>query len=342
MQALVTHGPLYIGFQVLSSFTAPSAFTYTDYIYMHDNATGTSRGGHAVCIYGWGTSTIKASGSSTGSSSTRGARGASPAPAEDPHRAWPRHRRHRVAWRVDDSSRPLGRCHRPTKSRTTVSAEPAAGAAVAAPPPARRRRRRQIRPAAAASAQPPAPRPRWRSADPPSAAAARGAQYAGTTGRQHGLRLGTPEPARHPTCRPFNAGSDDRRYRGRLCHRPTAREIRPRPPTRWLPAHHRPRQYGTRRRGGSVDHALPLGLNGKTFMGIIASRLAVAGTLDLDADIRTYYPAYTLPSTYYVCPDGGPAWGLKRSWVVDAAEPIDQPEAAAVRLLLCRPALSSQ
>ena len=55
-QAIVTHGPLYIAYNVLQSFTNPQAWAAHDYVYMAANATGSRRGGHAVVVYGWGTS----------------------------------------------------------------------------------------------------------------------------------------------------------------------------------------------------------------------------------------------------------------------------------------------
>jgi len=55
MQAIVDNGPMYISFDVLSSFSSPSTYANQDYIYMSTDATGTKRGGHAVVVYGWGT-----------------------------------------------------------------------------------------------------------------------------------------------------------------------------------------------------------------------------------------------------------------------------------------------
>jgi len=56
MEAIKLHGPLYIAFKTYTSFTSPS--DWTEYIYREPAAgLGTDRGGHAVVVYGWGTST---------------------------------------------------------------------------------------------------------------------------------------------------------------------------------------------------------------------------------------------------------------------------------------------
>ena len=57
-QAILTHGPLYIAFTVLASFASPQRFASTDFVYMGANATVATRGGHAVVVYGWGTTTV--------------------------------------------------------------------------------------------------------------------------------------------------------------------------------------------------------------------------------------------------------------------------------------------
>jgi len=55
MQAIVDYGPLYISYTVKSSFGSPSSYAAQDYVYMESDDTGTERGGHAVVVYGWGT-----------------------------------------------------------------------------------------------------------------------------------------------------------------------------------------------------------------------------------------------------------------------------------------------
>ena len=42
----------------------------------------------------------------------------------------------------------------------------------------------------------------------------------------------------------------------------------------------------------------------KTLTGVVAAMLAADGVVDLDTDITTYYPGYTVPSTYLTCADG--------------------------------------
>jgi len=55
MQAIIDYGPLYISYTVKSSFGSPSTYAAQDYVYMESDDTGTARGGHAVVVYGWGT-----------------------------------------------------------------------------------------------------------------------------------------------------------------------------------------------------------------------------------------------------------------------------------------------
>lgn len=44
----------------------------------------------------------------------------------------------------------------------------------------------------------------------------------------------------------------------------------------------------------------------KTVTGVVAAMLASEGVVDLDEDITTKYPAYSVPSTYLTCSDGSP------------------------------------